>query len=83
MARKRALVRLPRATPSNCGDTLKLRLPSAARKSRVARLIASGTVKTTEMRQWAIRSQVLRALAPTDAVHRLNGGGRRQAPHKI
>lgn len=82
MARKRALVRLPRATPSNCGNTLKLCTPSASRKARVARLTTSGTVTAAEMYngQSAAKSY---GRKPTDAVHRLNGGGRRQTPHKI
>ena len=39
------------ATPSKCGKFLKLNLPSVFnnRKIHVARLIASGTVKTIEM----------------------------------
>ncbi len=65
------------ATPSNCGEPLKLKLPSSVRKGAVARLTASGMVTTLEMPQWAIRSQVLRvrSVVPMDAVQRLNGGG--------
>jgi hypothetical protein len=50
------------ATLSNCGDALKLCLPSAAGNSRVAALIALGMVTTAKIRrktEWVIRSQVL------------------------
>ena len=40
----------------------------------MARVMTSGRVTTSEMQQWAIRSQVLGA-EREDAVHRLNGGG--------
>ena len=65
------------ATPSNCGDPLKLHLPSCIGNVAVAELIALGMVKTVKMEQWAIRSQVLSrfVMIDMDAVHRLNGGG--------
>ena len=63
------------ATPSNCGKPLKLLLPSKGRNTLMARLIASGTVKTQKILQWAIRSQVLRVFGPMNAVQRLDVGG--------
>nr|QYA18425.1 hypothetical protein KOM_12_156 [Clandestinovirus] len=63
------------ATLSNCGNLLKSDLPSIIRKSGVARLIASGTVKIVRMQQWKIRSQVLNSVMSMDAVQRLNGSG--------
>ena len=51
------------ATLSNCGKSLKLHTPSDVRKDSVARVMTSGTVTAVEMKQWVIRSQVLRAHA--------------------
>lgn len=54
-----ASVALPQAMrhSPNCGEALKLCLPSQWGNSLVARVAPSGMVTTAEMHQWAIRSQ--------------------------
>lgn len=53
------------------GKSLKFQLPSLSRKIQMAGVMTLGKVKTLEMLQWVIRSQVLKM----DAVHRLDVGG--------
>lgn len=64
------------ATPSNCGKILKLRIPRLVERLSVSRWSKDHwMVRTSEMEQWTIRSQVLTLERGMDAVHRLNGGG--------
>ena len=52
------------ATPSNCGNTLKLQLPSCGGNTRSGQVNCLGYGKNAERcKQWAIRSQAL-----TDAI---------------
>jgi hypothetical protein len=48
------------ATLSNCGELLKLLVPSQpGNRQLVARVMTSGMVKTKKMQQWTIRIQAL------------------------
>jgi len=63
------------ATPTNCGNTLKLYLPSIRRKILyVAGLIALGMVKTIEMTTMG-NPQPSPKIYKGDAVQRLDVGG--------
>jgi hypothetical protein len=62
------------ATPSNCGDTLTKALTTKSDgKPSDGQANALGYGKN--VKDWVIRSQVLKVNKPMDAVHRLKVGG--------
>lgn len=61
------------ATPSNCGDSLRTLTTKSDWKLSDGQVNDLGYGKN--VKDWVIRSQVLKVIKLMDAVHRLNGGG--------
>ena len=69
------------ATLSNCGESLKLQLPQPPERDGVHQGNDLGYGNNAG--DWVTCSQILRALGPTDAVQRLDGGGLRRVPPQL